>query len=166
MRNCTAFLIGWWFGVGFFGGGLYWLTNAFLVHADKHGWLIPIAVPGLAAIMGLFIGVTSLLAHVMWRGKNDETKVLGRILLFAVAWTVMEWVRSWIFTGFPWNLISYTWSWSVESIQILSLIGTYALSLISITFFCIPFLFFQNKIIKKNIIFAFIFLIVFFGNYL
>jgi len=71
-----------------------------------------------------------------------------------------------LLTGFPWNLISYTWSWSIESIQILSLIGTYALSLISVTFFCLPFLFFQNKIIKKNIIFVFIFLIAFFGNYL
>ena len=49
--------------------------------------------------------------------------------------------------------------------QILSLIGAYSLSLISITFFCIPFLFFQKKIIGKNVLFAFIFLIIFIGNY-
>ena len=61
--------------------------------------------------------------------------------------------------------ISYSWSWSVESIQVLSLIGTYSLSLISITFFCIPFLFIEKKIIKKNIIFLLIFLIFFVGNY-
>ena len=75
-------------------------------------------------------------------------------------------MRGHLLTGFPWNLISYTWSWSIESIQILSLIGTYALSLISVTFFCLPFLFFQNKIVKKNVIFLLIFLITFIGNYL
>ena len=69
-------------------------------------------------------------------------------------------------TGFPWNLIAYTWSWSIESLQILSLIGTYALSLITVTFFCTPFLFFQNKILKKNIVFFLFFLFIFIGNYL
>jgi len=48
----------------------------------------------------------------------------------------------------------------------LGLVGTYGLSLISITFFCIPFLFFQNKIIKKNIVFLFIFVTFVISNYL
>ena len=61
--------------------------------------------------------------------------------------------------------ISYTWSWSTETIQILSLIGAYSLSLISITFFCIPFLFFNKKIFKKNIFFLLILLSIFVGNY-
>ena len=47
----------------------------------------------------------------------------------------------------------------------MSLIGTYSLSLVSITFFCIPFLFFQKKVVKKNIIFLLILLIIFIGNY-
>ena len=63
-------------------------------------------------------------------------------------------------------MISYTWSWSTESIQILSLVGAYSLSLISLTFFCIPFLFFQKKIIKKNITFLLIFLTLFITNYI
>ena len=62
-------------------------------------------------------------------------------------------------------MISYTWSWSNEIIQILSLIGTYSLSLISITFFCLPFLFFKKKNYKKNIFISSFFLIIFIGNY-
>ncbi len=79
---------------------------------------------------------------------------------------MFEFIRGNILTGFPWNLIAYTWSWSIESIQILSKIGVYSLSLVSITLFCIPFLFFQRKIYKKNIIFLFVCLIFLLGNYL
>jgi len=68
-------------------------------------------------------------------------------------------------TGFPWNLTAYTWSWSHNILQILSIIGTYSLSLISITLFCVPFLFIQKKILKENIIFSFLVIIIFFGNY-
>jgi apolipoprotein N-acyltransferase len=53
----------------------------------------------------------------------------------------------------------------MESIQALSLIGTYSLSLISVTLFCLPFLYFQKKIVKSNLIFTLIFVIIFIGNY-
>ena len=87
------------------------------------------------------------------------------ILLFSLVFSLFEFLRGNILTGFPWNLISYSWSWSLESLQILSLIGTYSLSLISITFFCIPFLFFKKEINKKNILFFLSFFIIFLGNY-
>ena len=87
------------------------------------------------------------------------------VLFFSLVFSIFEFARGNLLTGFPWNLISYTWSWSIESIQILSFIGTYTLSLISVTIFCVPFLFFQNKVIKKNITFLLIFLIIFIVNY-
>ena len=43
--------------------------------------------------------------------------------------------------------------------------GSYSLSLLSITLFCTPFLFFQKKIIKKNTFFSLFFLFIFLGNY-
>ena len=33
-RLAPAFFIGWWFGFGYFLGGLWWLGNALLVEAD------------------------------------------------------------------------------------------------------------------------------------
>ena len=62
--------------------------------------------------------------------------------------------------------MSYSWSWSIEIIQVLSLIGTYSLSLISITLFCTPVLFFQKNNKKNNLIFSLILLIFFVVNYL
>ena len=82
-----------------------------------------------------------------------------------MVFSIFEFLRGNLLTGFPWNLISYTWSWSAESIQILSLIGTYSLSLISITFFSLPFLLFQKIINKNNIFFTLILAIFFISNY-
>ncbi len=132
-----AFVTGWLFGVGFFGGGLYWLTNAFFVHADKHGWLVPIAVPALAAGMGLFIGVTALLAFFLWRKGREAETVYGRIILFAVAWTMLEWVRGWLFTGFPWNLIGTIWGFNDAMMQPAAYLGAYGLSLVTILGLCL-----------------------------
>ena len=157
--NRYFFYLGCAFGFGFFLFGNYWISIS-LTHDEIFKGLIPFALILIPLFLSLFFGLACLIV-----GPFSEKNIFF-ILLFSLVFSIFEFLRGNLLTGFPWNLISYTWSWSVESIQILSLIGTYALSLISITFFCIPFLFFQNKIIKKNIIFVFIFLIVFFGNYL
>ena len=121
--------------------------------------LIPFALILVPLFLSLFFGLA-----ILFVGAFAE-KNINFIMLFSLIFSIFEFLRGNLLTGFPWNLISYTWSWSTEVIQILSLIGTYALSLISITFFCIPFLFFQKKIVKKNILFILIFLVIFVGNY-
>jgi len=145
--NRYFFYLGCAFGFGFFLLGNYWISIS-LTHDEMFKGLIPFALILIPLFLSLFFGLAILLV-----GAFAEKNIYF-ILLFSLVFSIFEFLRGNLLTGFPWNLISYTWSWSVESIQILSLIGTYALSLISITFFCIPFLFFQNKIIKKNIIFV------------
>ena len=153
------FYLGCAFGFGFFLLGNYWISIS-LTHEEMFKGLIPFALILIPLFLSLFFGLAILII-----GSFSE-KNISFILFFSLVFSIFEFLRGNLLTGFPWNLISYTWSWSVESIQILSLIGTYALSLISVTFFCIPFLFLQNKIIKKNVIFLLIFLIIFVANYL
>ena len=153
------FYLGCAFGFGFFLLGNYWISIS-LTHDEMFKGLIPFAIILIPLFLSLFFGLAILIV-----GTFAEKNIFF-ILFFSLVFSIFEFLRGNLLTGFPWNLISYTWSWSIESIQILSLIGTYALSLISVTFFCLPFLFFQNKIIKKNVIFLLIFLITFIGNYL
>ena len=54
--------------------------------------------------------------------------------------------------GFPWNLIVYSLTNYIYSIQILSIIGTYALNLFAITLFTLPVLLFFNNTTKSKII--------------
>src|SRR3546814_8114532 len=51
-----AFAVGWCFGFGFFVAGLYWISNALLVEADRFAWLIPFAACGLPALLAVFTG--------------------------------------------------------------------------------------------------------------
>ena len=157
--NRYFFYLGCAFGFGFFLFGNYWISIS-LTHDEMFKDFIPFALVLIPLFLSLFFGLAVLIV-----GPFSE-KNISFILLFSLVFSIFEFLRGNLLTGFPWNLISYTWSWSIETIQILSLIGTYALSLISVTFFCVPFLLFQNKIIKKNIIFFLIFLIIFIGNYL
>ncbi len=157
--NRYFFYLGCAFGFGFFLCGNYWITIS-LTHDEMFKALIPISLLFIPLFLSLFFGLATLIV-----GPFANRNIFF-ILFFSLIFCIFEFVRGNILTGFPWNLISYTWSWSIESIQVLSLIGSYSLSLISLTFFCIPFLFFQEKILKKNIIFSLVFLIIFGGNYL
>ena len=50
----AAAMAGWWFGLGYFVPGLYWIGYAFLVDASTFAWLMPFAVLGLPAYLALF----------------------------------------------------------------------------------------------------------------
>jgi len=153
------FYLGCSFGFSFFLFGNYWISIS-LTHDEEFKNLIPFSLVVIPLFLSLFLG-----AAVSIVGPFAQKNIFY-ILLFSLFFSLFEFLRGNILTGFPWNLVSYTWSWSTESIQILSIIGTYALSLISITFFCTPILFFQTKIIKRNSIFLLILIFLFISNYL
>lgn len=119
----TAFALGWWFGLGMFGASLYWVGNALLVSPGEYGWLLPLAVFGLPSGLAIYSGLASLIA---WCGSSH----LQRGLLFAAGWVLTEWLRGHLFTGFPWNLIGYSWVRSEELIQVAAVVGIYGVSLI------------------------------------
>ncbi len=158
ISNRYFFYLGCAYGFGFFLFGNYWISIS-LTHDESFKELIPFAVILIPLFLSIFFGLAILLTGFF------AEKSISFILIFSLFFSLFEYIRGNILTGFPWNLISYTWSWSLESIQTLSLIGVYSLSLISITLFSIPLLFLQKKIVKKNIFFLLIFLIIFIGNY-
>jgi apolipoprotein N-acyltransferase len=96
-----AFWVGWWFGLGHFAAGLYWIAHSLVVDL-RFAWLIPFAVLCIPAVIGLYIGVATALARMVRSG-------LLRIAVLAVSWTLMEWLRGQLFTGFPWNPIGSVW---------------------------------------------------------
>lgn len=116
--------IGYWFGFGYFGAGFYWIGNALLVDFAQTGWLYPIVL----ILNGAFFGLFAILPFMATKlGRNVVTKSM---LLAAVWCLICEWLRGFIFTGFPWNPISSVLTFSSEMMHILSIFGTYGVSLI------------------------------------
>ncbi|MFZ1991825.1 MAG: apolipoprotein N-acyltransferase [Alphaproteobacteria bacterium] len=124
-RLLQAAFIGWFFGIGFFAAGVYWVGNAFLVDAATFGALMPAAVISLAVGLGLFPLVAVVLARLFW------CKGASRVAVLAIAWSLIEWLRGHILTGFPWNLFDATWGDTLPVMQVVSLIGSYGLSLLT-----------------------------------
>lgn len=120
-RQC--FWTGWWFGLGYFASGLYWFAHALLVEPEKFAWMIPFAVFGLPSVLAIYYGICSAIWHRI--RHSASLSALPAILCFTLLWGVVEWLRGQLFTGFPWNLIAYSWAFSEPMLQWSWLIGAY-----------------------------------------
>ncbi len=141
------FFHGFFFGFGFFLSSMYWISNSILELDQNLKYLIPIPLILLPLVLSLFIGLMQLINAYLWGDSNS------RIFFFTSTWTIFELLRSSLFTGLPWNLIGYSWSWSLSYSQVVSVFGIYGLGMITVfCSTCIFSLFFN----RKNIIYFFI----------
>src|SRR5262249_24682755 len=53
-------------------------------------------------------------------------------------WTLLEWWRGWVLTGFPWNLVGYSWAFSDAMNQFAALTGIWGLSLVTVIAAAMP----------------------------
>ena len=117
----------------------------------------------MPAFLGIFYGLITYLFLIFY-SKN----VISSFFIFSILFGTVEFIRGSILTGFPWNLISFSFSDSIYFIQILSIIGTYSFNLICISLFTVPALFILKNSIKELLVcFSFILLSVaflIFGN--
>lgn len=87
--------LGWSFGIGFFGTGVSWVFVSISEHSPTP---LPIAVV-MTALFVLALAALFAIQNALWR-KLFSARVLP--LSFIGIWVLFEWLRSWLFTGFPW----------------------------------------------------------------
>ncbi|MCH4565219.1 apolipoprotein N-acyltransferase [Halomonas sp. EGI 63088] len=118
-----AALRGWCYGVGLFGSGASWVY----VSIHDYGYT---GVPLALFLTGLFVVALALFfAATLWLYRLLCGPRLA-FLTFAGAWVLGEWLRTWLFTGFPWLLLG---SGQVDSplASWAPVVGVYGLSLIT-----------------------------------
>jgi apolipoprotein N-acyltransferase len=128
----AAALAGWWFGLGYFVPGLYWIGYAFLVDAPTFAWLMPFAVLGLPAYLALFPALGFALARLIW------TRDGSRVIALAASLTVSEWLRGHVLSGFPWNAFGYALTEPLALAQAASLIGLWGMTFLTVAIFASP----------------------------
>lgn len=131
-RLRPAFAVGWWFGFGYFLAGLWWVGSALLVEADSFAWALPFAVVGIPLALAFFYGFAAVVARLLW--SND----IGRIAALAFGFALAEWLRGFLFTGFPWNAVGYAAMPMPLLMQSVSVTGMVGMNALAVFVFALP----------------------------
>jgi apolipoprotein N-acyltransferase len=134
----SALLRAWAWGTGHFAVGSYWIVEAFFVPPADYGPLGPPIVVGLAALLGFFPAMAAGAAKwvvLRWPSVGGRH---CRLLLLAIAWTIAEWLRGHVFTGYAWNPIAHVWTFAMPLVQGAALFGVYGLGLLTFMILAAP----------------------------
>ncbi|MGS0827961.1 apolipoprotein N-acyltransferase [Shewanella sp. 0m-8] len=113
------------FGFGCFSVGISWVH----VSMDIYGGMPLIASIALMALLALYLALYPALAGCLLQKLTPKTSLLRNLLVFPALWTITEWARGWVLTGFPWLWAGYSQTEGPLK-PIASMFGTLGLSFI------------------------------------
>lgn len=131
-RGWRSFFTFYFFAYGYAVAGLYWIGISFFVDAEKFALLLPLPVLGLPAVVAFFPAAGVFAARLLAGVYSGRPALAVFALLLPAGWALGDWVKGWVFTGMPWNLIGYAWADTAPAMQIASVIGSHGLSLITL----------------------------------
>ncbi len=100
----AGFLRGYAFGLGLLGFGVAWIRISLNEFGNMDAWLADLLMALFVAAMALYYGLLGWLVRRLDRGRPW----VGPLLLFPGLYVLLEWLRGWLFTGFPWLNLGYT----------------------------------------------------------
>lgn len=93
---------GYLFGLGFFGGGVSWIYYSL----HDFGRMPPLLAGAMVALfVGFLAGYPALLGWLQARVRGNGVRLL---VFLPAAWVLLEWIRGWFLTGFPWLHLGYS----------------------------------------------------------
>ncbi|OFZ69760.1 MAG: apolipoprotein N-acyltransferase [Betaproteobacteria bacterium RBG_16_58_11] len=121
----AASLIGFAFGLGLFGAGVSW------VYVSMHDFgMLPLPIAAFATLLfcAFFALFPTLIGYAQaWFKGGAPTRLL---LILPASFALIEWVRGWLFTGFPWLTIGYSQAPASPLAGYAPLLGVYGVSLL------------------------------------
>jgi len=140
----------WWgfsFGSGFFCAGTSWIYVSLHVYGGMPLWMGAFATFAFCEFLALFIASAGWLTF-----KSSKPLVAGPIL-----WVLFEWIKSWIFTGFPWLNVGYSQVPNSPLAGFAPILGIYGVSLL-VAFTAILMLLITKPSTRRPALIAFILL--------
>jgi len=93
-----AFLHGALFGIGFFGTGISWVYVSVHTYGHVAAPVSALVAAALILLMSLYPALLGYLLRRFLPGRSWGV-VAGAL---PAGWVLAEWLRGWLFTGFPW----------------------------------------------------------------
>ncbi len=106
---------------------LEWIVHTVTTYGQLAGWLGGLALLLLALFLGLYTGLFTWLGSRLWR-RGD----LPSLAALPALWVALEWLRSHLVTGFPWNLAAHAWVDLPAALPISAWIGAYGVSYLAL----------------------------------
>ncbi|WP_375646303.1 apolipoprotein N-acyltransferase [Bartonella sp. AA56HLJMS] len=120
------------FGFSYFICGLWWLCNALLTDPDSFGWAVPLAILFPPLYLSLYWFFSGFIVGLLW------TKGIARFFVLAFALGLSEWLRAFLFTGFPWNSLGYTAMPTPMFMQSDAIVGLYGMNILAVLAYSLP----------------------------
>ncbi len=105
-----AFRTGLLFGLGLFGVGVSWVYVAIHVYGNSPPIVAGLLTAIFVAVLALVIALQGWLSAYCVRHLPDTgyRPMLAYVWVFPTLWITFEWLRGWLFTGFPWLNVGYS----------------------------------------------------------
>jgi len=132
--------LGFCWGLGFFLAGVSWVYVS--LH-DVGGMAAPVAIAAtvlFCAYLALFPALAGYLSCRLAR-----TDFYKNALLFAGLWTLTEWLRGWLFTGFPWLALGYAQTPPSPLAGYAAVLGSYGIGFLAALIAALPALDWRRK---------------------
>ena len=99
----SAFVLGWWFGVGKYAVGASWVY----VSIHRHGGASPLLAGTLVSLFVVFLALLPAFQAWVFTRFLVRGSFLRDAVAFAASFVLLDWMLTWFLTGFPWLYVGY-----------------------------------------------------------
>ncbi|MCC5792932.1 MAG: apolipoprotein N-acyltransferase [Legionellaceae bacterium] len=125
-KRQNPFLLGFCFGIGYFGLGVSWVWNS--IH--DYGHLNVLVSTLITLLFILFLSLYTAIFALCFRYCAGKQTSLRSALQFAALWTLFEIARAELMGGFPWLLIGFS-QIDTSLAHLLPIIGVYGVGILT-----------------------------------
>jgi len=120
-----AWFLGFLHGLAFWLVSIAWIAPTLETFGQLPPWLARLALVAACIYLASYTGLFAILARPTWQ-RGGVLALVGPPTL----WVAVEWLRTYLLGGFPWNLAAYAWVDLPGALPLAAWIGCYGISLL------------------------------------